>query len=253
MQQTEIALQLWTVRHEMLADLPATLAAVAGAGYRAVELAGLHDVPAERLASLLAANELRPVASHEGIERLRGDLDMVADRMGVLGCDRVIVPWLPEEDRASGGAVRRVAGELASFAARLGDRGLRLGFHNHDVEFAALDGSTVWEALLDALPPDVEIELDVFWAAAGGADPVAEIHRLGSRVRLLHVKDRAAATDPDAPPRDAPVGTGTLPIADIVAAGRRAGVAWYIVEQDEAADPLADIATSYRALAAMAS
>jgi sugar phosphate isomerase/epimerase len=48
--------------------------------------------------------------------------------------------------------------------------------------------------------------------------------------------------------RDAPPGKGTLPFAEIVEAGRAAGVEWYIVEQDDPDDALVDIATGLRYL-----
>ena len=77
---------------------------------------------------------------------------------------------------------------------------------------------------------------------------MAEIGAIADRVRLLHMKDRAAGPTP----HDAPVGEGTLPFPAIVEAARAAGVDWYIVEQDEPADPLANIATSLRYLESLA-
>ena len=62
------------------------------------------------------------------------------------------------------------------------------------------------------------------------------------------MKDLVA--DPE--PRDAPAGEGTLRFADIISAGEAAGVEWYIAEQDEPEDPLADIATAFRNLSALA-
>jgi sugar phosphate isomerase/epimerase len=102
----------------------------------------------------------------------------------------------------------------------------------------------VWETLLAELPPDVDIELDVYWAAVGGRDPVSEIQATAGRVRLLHLKDRAEGPDLS----DAPPGHGTLDMAAIVKAGREAAVEWYIVEQDEPQDPLVDIAAGLRYL-----
>ena len=63
------------------------------------------------------------------------------------------------------------------------------------------------------------------------------------------MKDRAAGPEP----RDAPAGEGTLPFPDIVEAARAAGVEWYIVEQDEPREPLADIARALRYLESLAS
>ena len=114
---------------------------------------------------------------------------------------------------------------------------MRLGYHNHAFEFEPLDGTTVWDVLLAELPPEIELELDVYWAAVGGRDPVAEIQANSDRVRLLHMKDMA----PGAEPHDAPAGHGVLPFPEIVEAARSAGVDWFVVEQDEPDDALEDV------------
>jgi sugar phosphate isomerase/epimerase len=240
MRLDQIALQLYTVRRPAAVDLPGTLRAVASAGYHAVELAGLPDIAPLELARLLDEAGLRTVASHEGIARLRADPDAVATRMEAVGCSRVVVPWMPEEDRVTVEDVRRFAAELGGLARRFADRGIAIGYHNHAFEFAPLGGTTVWDVLLADLPAEVEIELDVYWASVGGRDPVAEIGAVGKRVRLLHMKDRS----PGPEPRDVPVGRGILPFPEIIAAGRAVGVAWYVAEQDDPTDPLADIAVA---------
>ncbi len=248
MRPEQIALQLYTVRRPLAADLRGTVEAVARAGYRAVEVAGVRQDAMAELAAALSDSGLTVAAAHESIENLRAAFDGVAGRLAQLGAPRVIVPWLPAAHRASVEAVREVAGELGALATRLSEHGIRLGYHNHDTEFAALDGTTMWEVLLAALPPEVDIELDVYWAAFAGRDPVAEIQAASGRVRLLHMKDRTAGPEP----RDAPPGEGVLPFREIVEAGRAAGVEWYIVEQDEPRDPLADIETGLRHLRALA-
>jgi sugar phosphate isomerase/epimerase len=248
MRHDQIALQLYTVRRLAADDLPGTLRAVAAAGYRFVELAGLPETAPGELARLLDETRLRPVASHEGIARLRDDPAAVAQRLGALGCPAMIVPWMPEEDRRTTADVRRFAAELGTLARIAGDHGLRLGYHNHAFEFEPLGGTTTWDILAAELPDSVEIELDVYWVSAAGRDPVTEIRSVADRLHMLHVKDRA----PGLEPHDAPVGDGILDIPGIVRAGDDAGVAWFVVEQDDAADPLADAATSARYLASLA-
>jgi sugar phosphate isomerase/epimerase len=71
---------------------------------------------------------------------------------------------------------------------------------------------------------------------------------VSKRVRLLHMKDRAAGS----PLRDAPVGEGSPAFPAIVEPARAAGVDWYVVEQDEPSEPLANIATSLRYLESLA-
>jgi sugar phosphate isomerase/epimerase len=248
MRHDQIALQLYTVRRLAADDLAGTLAAVAAAGYRAVELAGLPETPPDEVARLLDGAGLRVVAAHEGIERLRDDFADVADRLTGVGCPRVIVPWMPEEDRRTTDDVRRFAAELGGFAERLTERGMGLGYHNHAFEFEPLDGTTVWDVLLAELQPGIELELDVYWAAVGGRDPVAEILANPERVRLLHMKDMA----PGAEPKDAPAGQGVLPFPAIVDAARSAGVDWFVVEQDEPEDALEDVARALQYLGGLA-
>jgi sugar phosphate isomerase/epimerase len=248
MRRDQIALQLYTVRRLAADDLPGTLRAVAKAGYRAVELAGLPQTPPDELARLLEANGLQAIASHEGMQALRADASAVADRLAAVRCPRLIVPSMPEADRRSVDDVKRFAAELNGVVDTFAGPGIRVGYHNHSFEFEDHDGTAIWETLLAELRPEVEIELDVLWASVGGRDPVTEILVTGDRVRLLHLKDRVAGAEV----RDAPPGHGTLEMQEIVDAGRLVGVEWYIVEQDEPQDPLKDIASGLRYLETLA-
>jgi sugar phosphate isomerase/epimerase len=249
MRPDQIAVQLYTLRAETARDLPGTLSKVSGAGYRAVELAGLPPIEPDRLRDLLASEQLAPMASHESLETLRTDVGAVLDRLTVVGCRRVIVPWLPEAERANPAGVRRLAGELSEIARVCAGRGISLGYHNHAFEFEPLDGTTVWEVLLDTLTFDIELEIDVYWVTIGGRDPVEVIRSAGDRVRLLHMKDVAAGLERG----DVTPGDGTLAWPEIVAAGTSAGVEWYIVEEDNPKDAVAEIARGLDFLRGLAS
>ena len=248
MQHDQIALQLYTVRRLAADDLAGTLGAVAAAGYKAVELAGLPETRPGELPRLLNEAGLQVVAAHEGIEGLRDDANAVADRLAEVGCPRVIIPWMPEADRQTVDDVRRFVEALGGFARRFAERDIRFGYHNHNFEFMPLDGTTIWDILLAELPPEIDLEMDVYWVAVGGRDPVVEIDAAAGRVRLLHMKDRATGPEP----HDVPVGEGILPFPEIVEAARSAGVEWYIAEQDEPRDPLHDVARAFRYLESLA-
>lgn len=238
MRQDQLAVQLYTVRGLAAADLPGTLRMVSEAGYRSVELAGLPETTPEALRDLLAGHGLSPMASHESLENLRQDLPGVLDRMTVLACPRIVVPWLPDAERSTGDGARTLARELGVLARRCSDRGIRLGCHNHAFEFAPLDGTTIWQVLLDELPPDIDLELDVYWATVGGRDPVELIRGLDERLRLLHMKDMSSGPDRG----DVTPGDGILPWSEIVAAGTARGVEWYVIEEDNPRDAIAEIA-----------
>ena len=121
MHADQIALQLYTVRRLAADDLPRTLAAVAAAGYRSVEVAGLPPTDPADLARLLDDAGLSAIAAHDSVESLRRDWEAVADRLAAIDCTRAIVPWLPEEERQTVDGVRRFAGDLAEFGGHLAE------------------------------------------------------------------------------------------------------------------------------------
>ena len=60
----QVGLQLYSLREELSKDFDKTLEAVAQAGYKGVELAGLHGQKPERINYLLKEFNLELVAMH---------------------------------------------------------------------------------------------------------------------------------------------------------------------------------------------
>jgi sugar phosphate isomerase/epimerase len=122
---------------------------------------------------------------------------------------------IPETWRSEDG-IKGLADGLNAAGRRAAQYELRVGYHNHHWETASrIDGRIALEVLADHLAPGVVLEVDVYWAAAGGADVAAMLGRLGDRVQFLHVKDgpvQASFTDQVA------VGRGRMPIAAILGA-----------------------------------
>src|SRR5258706_4402588 len=108
MRNDQIALQLYTLRRLAAVDLPGTLQAVAAAGFRAVELAGLPETGPGELARLLHGAGLRVVAAHESIEGLRADASAVADRLAEIGGSPASLPWIAESAPQTPAYLRRI-------------------------------------------------------------------------------------------------------------------------------------------------
>lgn len=226
MTSNPLALQLYTLRDQLPAGRKALLQAVKGFGYGAVEPYDVRTDP-EALRADLDEAGLAVCSVHA--RALGDDAGALLDGARTVGADTVIVPSVPPERFADAGAVAALARDLNEAAARAGDQGLRLGYHNHAFEFSSIGGRTGLEALADALDPGVILEVDTYWAAVGGQDVPALLGRLGDRVRYLHVKD-GPVTSGD--PMTA-VGTGRMPVAEILAACPSAE--WHVVELDRCA------------------
>lgn len=239
----QVAVQLYTLRDLTANDMTGTLRQVAEIGYRGVEMAGYGNSSPREVRALLDTLGVRVAATHISIDQLEQQPAAALEDLGVLGCEYAVVPWIGEEYRASMDQVRKLAERLNQVGQRLHDAGRRLAYHNHQFEFAPLDGTTMWETLVAETDPAlVDFELDVYWVVDGGFDPVELLQRHGERLRLLHVKDRSRAPGGTF----APVGDGSLPWPQILQAAPHAS--WYIVEQDTSDDPLGDIRRSFQHL-----
>jgi sugar phosphate isomerase/epimerase len=70
----------------------------------------------------------------------------------------------------------------------------RSGYHCHGYEFQPHGDGTLFDLIVRETKPEfVSFEIDVFWAAQGGADPAKLIEKHGSRFKLMHVKDSGKA------------------------------------------------------------
>ena len=132
-------------------------------------------------------------------------------------------------------------------AAKGAELGLKVGYHNHDHELSGtIDGTPVLELFAGLLDPSVLLEVDLYWATAGGADPVELLGRLGDRVIAVHVKDgpiKPGITSRQLPKDQAPAGQGDVPLAAALKAATSAQYA--VIEFDHyEGDTFAGIAPS---------
>lgn len=240
MNTEKVGVQLYTLRDLTSKDMLGTLRQLASIGYRAVELAGYGDATPETIRATLDELGMRAISAHVQLEQIEQNTDQVVQQMQTLGCEYLVVPWLPEEQRGSKAKAQTLAERLNRAAPQVTSQGLRFAYHNHDFEFHEVDGTTMWDVLIAETDPAVEFELDAYWAAFAKRDPIALIQEQGARIALLHLKDQAADTG-----KDAPVGDGVLPWSDILAASQ---ARWLITEQDHPRDPLDDVTRSLRYL-----
>lgn len=228
MAEIPVALQLYTVRDETARDFAGTVRRVAEMGYPAVEFAGYGGLTAEQMVALLSETGLRAASTHVGLDALESDLDQQLDYCSAINCTHLVLPWLAPEYRTAE-AFRAMAPKLNEIGRRCADRGISFAYHNHDFEFAANgdEGKTLLDTLRDSTDTVlVGFEVDVYWAAFAGIDPVELLGRYAGRVRLVHMKDLGADRG------FAEVGDGTLDMRGICAAAETAGARWLIVEND---------------------
>ena len=152
---------------------------------------------ADEFKKLCDANSMKIVSTHSSIQEDKNKEEEIMNRWRELfkiqkacGGKYFVIP--------SYGVDYTVQGlkDMCNYFNKVGkiaqEYGLTLGYHNHSNEFQKLKDSddVMWEYLVEHTDPQyVCFELDVYWCAKGGKDPVEYLKKYPKRIQLLHIKD----------------------------------------------------------------
>lgn len=230
---TRTAINLYSVRN---LDEPTTaiLDRVADAGYDGVQFSGGVGRDVDAVRRTLADHGLDVTPPHVDVDDLETNLEETLARYDELGCDGVVVPWLPPEDFANEAAVSETVDRLTVLADRVRSAGFSFHYHNHNQEFQSVGTTTGFDRLFSET--DFHIELDVGWAAVGGRDPTVLIEMIGDRGPLIHLKDVDVESG-----TPVEIGTGDVDMQACADAARGVGAEWLIYEHDHPEDPVESI------------
>ena len=223
----EFSLQLYSLRHEAEKGMEFLLGEVGKVGYTGVEFAGYGGLDAAAMKKLLDANNLKPVGTHVGIERLNAALDEELAFNKAIGTEYIVVPYYKMDSEA---AVKQAADNFIALAPKIREAGFGFAYHNHAHEFTKPEGRYLMDALCAMVPADLmDIELDIYWAAYADADYLTWMKGLGGRVKLLHIKqikdyESRKCVDLD---------EGVIDFKEIITEGLGLGVKHFILEQEE--------------------
>ena len=234
-----IGLQLYSLRDQLAKDVPGTLAEVKSWGITNVELAGTYNLTPEQFREQLDAHGLKAVSGHFPYERFRDDVEGVARDAKILGLQYVGCAWIPHGDPFNEKTCREAIAVFNRAGEALARQGLHFFYHVHGYEFQPCENGTLFDELLAGTNPKfVNFQMDVFWIVHPGQDPVKLLEKYPSRWQLMHVKGMRDGTPTGLltghtdVTNDVAVGTGKIDYAPILAAAERAGVKWYIIEDE---------------------
>ncbi len=239
-------IQLYTVRASMATDVPGTLRAIAGIGYKEVEFAGYGDHSPQQVRGLLDDLELKSPSSHVDAVTIRDDPLSLIEMATAIGNDYLTIAWLNPDDRQSLDDYKRWAETFNHAGEVCRENGIRLAYHNHDFEFLSIDGQVPFDILLSETDPAlVDFEMDMFWVRKGGQDIVDILNRAPGRFTMAHIKDM------DEQGNIVEVGTGVIDFESILGNEAASGLRHLFVEHDQPSDPFKSAAISHLALASI--
>jgi sugar phosphate isomerase/epimerase len=246
-----IGTQLWCVRTQLAQDVPGTLRALGALGYEAVELENAFGKPGPEWRAHLAAAGLRACGFHHRLSELQGD--KLAESVAfneAIGNRNLIIRSLRPEVYQSAELLKQTADQVNEIAERLKPHAMRVGYHNHTLDFARIDGEYWWNRFADLTAKDVVLQLDTGNASEmEGVTPQALIRRNKGRTVSMHVKPFSKAKP------NAYLGADELDWPAIMTAAEAdGGIEWYIVEYEkEGVPPLEALAANLKAFAKLRS
>ena len=243
MKKSQLAVQLYTLRSYLKTpgSVDRAFAKIRRIGYEAVQVSGVA-APVEAVKKAADDNGLKICASHADSADLMNRPEKVIEQQNILGCLHTAFSCAEEYQVMDRESTLDFARDLEKAALALEKGGITLSYHNHNLEFARFGKDFALELIYDNAP-HLKAEIDTYWVQMGGCDPAEWVAKYPGRQILFHLKDFFPLPFANTM---APVGTGNLNWNKIVAAAEKAGVQWFIVEQDRCAkDPFECLKDSF--------
>jgi sugar phosphate isomerase/epimerase len=237
-------IQLYTINEAMRADPAGALRRLRQIGFVEVESAGFGSLSATQFRGLLDDAGLSCPSAHLRFDP--GNLGPAFEDAHALGATYAVGPIMRSlvNGPNAGGDVLKTgmtldeAKRTAELANRIGESarraGLQFAYHNHNFEFVDQGAGAIgYDLMLKETDPKlVKFEIDCGWMIFAGHDPVEYFKKYPLRFPMIHVKDFLARANGDVDMRGAELGHGTVDYKPIFAAGAKAGLQHYFVEQE---------------------
>jgi sugar phosphate isomerase/epimerase len=225
----EISLQLYSIHEETQKDFTGSVKRVGELGFRGVEFAGYGGLSSGEQKSLLAEKGLYSVGTHCGLQVFTDHFEEELQYSKEIGSKYIICPYAKLDTLEQIEELAQILNEAAVKAAK---EGIKVGYHNHDHEFVKINGKYALDLLAEMTSDDVILELDVFWVAYAGVDPVEYIKKWGRRVELIHIKQI------DQNRANVDIGDGIIDMKQIKDAAKYA--TYFVLEHEEYDKPVWD-------------
>ena len=243
-----LGLQLYTVRQDLAKDYDGTMKKVRDIGIRHVQ-ANLTNSgkPAQDQKKLYDSLGISWKSIHAGGDDLRKTPQATIDQAKAVGITNITCsfPLYPADRGAfmAGPSVddwRKNADTFNKLGALCRKSGMTFAYHNHNVEFRKVGDVLPYDLLLRETDPAlVQMEMDIGWVVAGGADPVAYLTKYPNRYYSLHIKDLKNQGIPNNNMKmiSAIIGKGMIDWKTVLAAAHKTKVERAFLEIEEPYDP----------------
>jgi sugar phosphate isomerase/epimerase len=233
-----IGFQSWTVKEMLGKDFTGTLKTMSDMGYKLIELCspkGYADIGFGFLTKMQTADIKKTIndaglecpSCHFGFGEFADDkIDDSIQFAHDIGLTQMICStfWLPKT--AVLNDYLTAADKLNKAAEKIKGAGIQTGFHNHEFEFATLEGQLIYDALMQRFNADLvkmQFQTEVINLGYKAAD---YFNKYPGRFISSHLSDWTADK------KEVPVGQGVIDWKEFFKAAKKTGVKNYFVEMN---------------------
>ncbi len=159
-----VGFQVWTIKDLLVKDFPGTLKMMAGLGYQSLEMCSPPGYESSGFGPLmkLKPKEMKKIindagliceSSHYGMDELREHLDERIEFALESGQTQMILSSFGLPEKATMSDWIKAADELNKIGVRAKKAGIQMGYHNHNMEFEQINGTLIYDALMNHFDP----------------------------------------------------------------------------------------------------
>ncbi len=229
--------QTYPLRETLAKDFPGTLKMMSGLGYQFVEMCSpsgyidsgfgpLADMKGTEMRKIIGDAGLTCPSCHFTFDELKNKLDDRIEFSKDLGLTTMVCSsfWLPKT--ATLKDYLDSADVLNKIADKISKAGMQTGFHNHEMEFAKLDNTLIYDALMGQLDPKLvkmQFQTEVINL---GYKASAYFTKYPGRFISSHLSDWTADK------KQVPIGQGIIDWKEFFATAQTGGVKYFYVEMN---------------------
>jgi len=229
--------QTWTIREQLVQDLPGTVKKMAEMGYKELEMCSplgyidsgfgpLNKYSGNELRKMIEDQGLICSSSHYTFDELQNSLDNRIEWATQLGMKQMILSsfWLPD---GSVDEYRKACDELNTMGEKTKAAGIQMGYHNHNMEFEMRGDELIYDEMLKVLDPDlVKMQFQVAVVSIG-YNAADYFRKYPGRFISAHLSDYSQDLK-----NQVPIGQGVVNWNDFFEASKVGGVQNFYVEMD---------------------
>lgn len=243
----DVAVQLYCVRDEMMADPLGSLTKLAKMGYTHVEHANYVDHKfygwtASEFKKVLGDLGLKMPSGHTVLgknhwDAATGDFTdawkKTVEDAALLEQQFVVSPWLDDSLRQTYDDLLRFMEVFNKCGELCQKSGMQFGYHNHDFEFSAtLNGEKVFDLIMKNTDADkVVMQLDMGNMYIAGALAKDVIGQYPGRYGTIHVKDMIKTSEGEGF-ESTILGSGLVGSKEVTDLAKASGTKLFVIEQE---------------------